>query len=69
MEFKLTPSSLLRLLPLALIVLVLSFIVGDEVSNRLKRREYRDRCVEMYSMNLNSEVLPLVEMKCYQLIP
>ena len=69
MEIKLNAKSLLKTVPLLLLVLVLSFIVGDEVSNRLQRREYRERCIEMHVQGMGLEALPLIEMKCYQLLP
>lgn len=69
MEIKLSSKSLLRLIPLLFLVLVVSFIVGDEVSNRLKRQEYRARCIELHVQGMGLEALPMIEMKCYQLLP
>ena len=69
MEIKLNAKALLKTIPLLLLALVVSFIIGDEVAHRLERRAYHARCVEMHVQGMGIEALPMIEMKCYQLLP
>jgi hypothetical protein len=60
---------LLRYVSASILTLVVAFLLGDEVLNRLDRHVYRDRCVDMHVQTMGAEALPLIEMKCHQLFP
>lgn len=60
---------LLRYVSASILTLVVAFLLVDEVLNRIDRKVYRDRCVDMHVQTMGAEALPLIEMKCHQLFP
>lgn len=60
---------LLRYVSASILTLVVAFLLVDEVLNRIDRKVYRERCVDMHVQTMGTEALPLIEMKCHQLFP